>query len=253
MSSNYGYVYGVDVWEGSLNAEPGVLKDNGIEFAVIRLNSMVGGHRVDKQFVRQWVEYDQLIRWPYFVYNPWVSGKANFEFLAKTAPKCHAMSLDIEVRNEGYSPKKYAEEVAAFCKLAAGEWNINIYTGMWFLPYLSAWPAYYEYWWAQYPYTLYPKAGTRITWEKLFEKINSLKLFPVRSPGPCRLRQVTADRYILPGCGNRSIDVNVWNGSLEELRVWATGSGGKVTYTSWEESIDNWARTMGYTGRGPKI
>lgn len=251
MSSNYGYVYGVDVWEGSLDIEEDTLKDAGIEFVIVRLNDMRGGHKVDKNFVRQWVQSDQFIRWPYFVYNPWVNGRANFEFLAKTAPKCGAMSIDIEVRYPGYSPAVYAAQVEDFCRRAAAEWNINLYTGQWFLPYLSYWPAVYEYWWAQYPYALYPSERTKITWEKLIEKIAALKLFPVKSPGPCRLRQVTADRYILPGCQSRPVDINVWNGTVEELRIWANGNVVQVTYNTWEESIDAWARTLGYKGMKP--
>jgi hypothetical protein len=34
---------------------------------------------------------------------------------------------------------------------------------------------------------------------------------------------VTADRYILPGCADRPIDINIWNGTLEELKAWVDG------------------------------
>jgi GH25 family lysozyme M1 (1,4-beta-N-acetylmuramidase) len=252
--TKYEYVYGVDVWEGSLDVDEGILKEAGVEFVIVRLNDMRGGHRVDRNFVRQWVQCDQFIRWPYFVYNPWVNGRTNFEFLAKNAPECGAVSIDIEVRYTGYSPVTYAAQVAAFLKLAGAKWNINIYTGQWFLPYLSTWPANYEYWWAQYPYALYPSTRTRISWPALVDRIAALKLFPVRSPGACRLRQVTADRYVLPGCQDRPVDINVWNGTLEELRAWAGGNpplppldkGGE-----WMAALDAWARSMGYAGPKP--
>jgi hypothetical protein len=53
MSTNYGYVYGVDVWEGSLDVEEPVLKEAGIEFTIVRLNDMQWRHhKVDKNFVR---------------------------------------------------------------------------------------------------------------------------------------------------------------------------------------------------------
>jgi GH25 family lysozyme M1 (1,4-beta-N-acetylmuramidase) len=248
------YVYGVDVWEGSLEIEESTLKDNGVDFIIPRLNNMNGGHKVDSGFSKQWAEAENFIRWPYFVYNPWVNGKANFEFMAKCMPDCGAVSADIEVRYAGYSPVTYANEVAAFLKLAAAEWNVNIYTGGWFLSYLSAWPTDCEYWWAQYPYVLYPERKICVSWELLLGNIEKLQFFPVKSPGPCRLRQVTADRYVLPGCANRPIDINVWNGTLQELKDWVQGKKIKKIYlpiASWAAEIDAWARSMGYAGPRP--
>ena len=252
----YDYIYGVDVWEGSLDIDESILKAAGIDFAVIRLNDMRGGHKVDKNFARQWLEADQFLRWPYFVYNPWVNGKANFEFMARYMPDCGAVSADIEVRYEGYSPVTYAKEVDIFLKLTAAEWNLNIYTGPWFLKYLSKWPSNYEYWWAQYPYSLYPDVKLRSTWSTVMKKIRDIKFFPPSaSPGPCRLRQVTADRYILPGCCDRPIDINVWNGTLQELKDWVGGknsNGSSVPVgEEWAVSIDAWARGMGYAGPRP--
>ena len=262
MEAIYKYVYGVDVWEGSLDVEEGVFKEAGVDFVVVRLNDMRGGHRMDRNFVRQWVQCDGFIRWPYFVYNPWVSGKANFEFLARSAPQTGAISVDIEVRYAGYSPYTYASQVAAFLKLAEREWRVNIYTGGWFLPYLSTWPKEVEYWWAQYPYALYPSTRTRISWAGLMKKIGLLRLFPVKAPGPCRLRQVTADRYILRGCEDRPIDINVWNGTLEELKGWVDGKPAPSVAEpvsaeigpgqgSWADALDAWARSMGYSGPQP--
>jgi hypothetical protein len=77
------------------------LKAADIDFAIIRLNDMRGGHKVDKGFPGSGLESDQFVRWPYFVYNPWVSGKANFEFMAKHMPDCGAVSADIEVTLRG--------------------------------------------------------------------------------------------------------------------------------------------------------
>jgi hypothetical protein len=253
----YKYIYGVDVWEGSLDIEEKMLRAAGIDFAIIRLNDMRGGHKVDKGFAKQWVEAESFLRWPYFVYNPWVNGKANFEFMAKCMPECGAVSADIEVKYPGCSPVTYAKEVASFLKLTAAEWNVNIYTGPWFLPFLSTWPSEYEYWWAQYPYAIYPEDKIRSTWSTVIKKVEGLKLFPPKSPGPCRLRQVTADRYILPGCAGRPIDINVWNGTLGELKEWIDGkkpaASKGIPIPEWAVAIDAWARGKGYDGPCPAI
>ena len=45
--------------------------------------------------------------------------------------------------------------------------------------------------------------------------------------------------------GIMTCDVNRWNGDDAAVDAWFGGG------TTWEQSIDAWARTLGYTGRGP--
>ena len=143
----------VDVWEGQLEVDETILKANGIAGMGIRLNDMTGGHHLDTNFWRQWGQAANFIRFPYFVYNPWVNGAANFAWLAANAPAgIPTIAVDIEVRMSGYSASTYASEVVKFLDLCKARWKVIIYTAQWFLPYLAYWPKA-DYWWAQYPDT----------------------------------------------------------------------------------------------------
>jgi GH25 family lysozyme M1 (1,4-beta-N-acetylmuramidase) len=241
----------VDTWEGHPYLEPLVLKAAGVAGILIRLNDMNGGHYLDTNFAVQWPLAAGFARFPYFVYNPWVSGKENLTWLATHIPQdCSRVAIDIEVRYSEITPAQYATQVASFIAGAKTCWKVVIYTGQWFLSYLESWPKDVEYWWAQYPYSLYPAVKTPITWPELSAKLAAT---PFTSgylcPGPLKLWQCTADRYILPGCGPSPIDINVWPGTLEELQSWVGGA--PVPVVSWQHSIDAWARTKGYTGPEP--
>src|SRR5262245_43799469 len=125
---------GIDTWEGQLNIDETVLKANHIPFMFIRLNDINGGHHKDETFDRQWQEAAAFYRAPYFVYNPWVSGSANFLWLQDHMPAdALALASDVEVRMAGYSPVTYAAEVKKFNAMAKARWNFVVYTGEWFL------------------------------------------------------------------------------------------------------------------------
>jgi len=215
------YTLGIDAWEGSLEINEAEFRKGGVEFAFIRINDMNGGHHKDTGFDKQWAEATDFIRAPYFVYNPWVSGSANYSYLRSILPAgVTTVALDVEVKYVGYSATTYAQEVEKCIHYmrSAGIFPI-IYTAQWFLPYLAYWLNYIEYWWARYPTALYPTATTTLTWDALKTKLASIAWYPAATgvvPGPCALWQCSADRYILPGT-TRTLDINVFNGSAQDM------------------------------------
>ncbi len=246
------FCLGIDLWEGNGDVNEQAFQVGGVKLLLIRLNSITGGHHLDENFATQWAQaYKLFLRVPYFVYNPWAGGLANYQWLAANLPAgVRRVAIDIEVKRDGYSPAIYAAEVAAFIKLckAAGLW-IVIYTGGWFLPILSKWPTDVDYWWARYPYSMYPAANQNITWERLYELIKELSWAPGPTPGPCLLWQCSGDSFKLPGSNNRVIDVNIWRGSLAELAAWVGEEAPKPV--RWEYAMTAWARPLGYTGPDP--
>lgn len=223
----------LDVWEGSLDIEEDTLLDAGVIGLFPRINDISGGHHGDENFLTQWKQTKSFpVRVPYFVYNPWVSGSANFEYLGKIMPKdAGAVMLDIEVKYTGYTATKYAEEVGKFYELCKDDWTSFIYTGGWFYFSLSYWPDV-DYCIARYPYTLYPKKSERWTWEKLKTTLSVTKWYPGLAPNTqngvltsdrVRLWQCSGDRLILPGTKNRPIDIIVFPGNLENLTSWLGG------------------------------
>ncbi len=218
------YVLGIDVWEGALDIDEDVLFDAGVRFIVIRLNNMAGGHHMDKNFWNQWEQAKRFIRWPYFVYNPWVSGEQNFYYLRDHMPPgCNHISLDIEVRYPDYSPSVYAYHVRKFVDMVKQRWTCDIYTGQWFLSYLSSWPADVPYWWARYPRwpeDFYPPQRVNIPWEEIYRRVKATPWDPGPTPGPCRSWQISGDRFVAPGCANRPMDINVFHGTLSDLEIY---------------------------------
>ena len=149
----------LDQWEGNLDINDSLIKSAGVAGVISRINSMSGGHHMDGSFSKAWADsiiFD--VRCPYFVYNPFVDGLANFNWLFPRipvdAPK--RIMIDIEVAMKGYLPSTYGYQVGILiAKLQnAGYWP-TIYSGLWFLSNLSPWPKI-DYWWARYPYSVYP-------------------------------------------------------------------------------------------------
>lgn len=227
------YVLGLDVWEGSLDIDETTLKAGGVEFLIIRLNDMNGYNHPDENFTRQWEQAENFIRWPYYVYSPWYSGKDNFDWMMAHLPAgCNHIAVDVEVRRTNYSPISYYVQVMDFCYRLGSVMGYEIYTGQWFLDVLAAWPNC-NYWWARYPYAYYPASRECWTFEKLHAQIAATAWVPGRTPGPCKLWQISGDRIILPGCANRPVDVNVWNGTLEELKIYAGESLPELNYKTF--------------------
>lgn len=211
----------IDVWEGSLEIDETTLRAEGVEGLLIRLNDINGGHHKDEGFDKQWAEAANFVRVPYFVYNPWADGKGNFTWLKDNLPaSVFTVAVDVEVRKTGYSAKTYAAEVKAFVNLCkSAGFTVIIYTGAWFLTYLSTWPTDVEYWFARYPYSLYPLKAAAISWDQLKELLRVTSWYPGDPkiiPGPCALWQCSGDRFMLPGT-SRVTDINVFNGAVEDF------------------------------------
>jgi GH25 family lysozyme M1 (1,4-beta-N-acetylmuramidase) len=213
----------LDTWEGQGEINEAELLAGGVAGLVIRLNDINGGHHMDKAFQAQWAQAEKFVRWPYFVYNPWVSGIKNYQWLAGNMPaEATAVAADVEVRYAAISSAQYGVELGAFMQLAQSRWKVHIYTGEWFLPLLTPWPRV-DYWWAQYPYGgLYPSQRTRLSWESLKTLLDALRWPPLNAakcPGSVRMWQCSGDHLILPG-NSTAMDVSVFPGTLDELRAW---------------------------------
>lgn len=218
---NYQIVY--DIWEGNPTIDIGILKENSIAGFILRLNSMSGGHHMDEQF---WANYKKLqndfLTMLYFVYNPWVDDKANYTWLKDHFPGDITLKFcaDIEVKYAEYNPDKYADAVEGFIKrVQDGGYDPMAYTGGWFLNCLSRWPKI-DYHWARYPYSIDRNPGK--TFDELRSRIASLKWEPdagTKAPGPVKLWQIS-DKWILPGTPDHAIDVNLFNGTYDELKAW---------------------------------
>lgn len=218
----YTYTLVLDIWEGQLDIDEAALYANGVGGLVIRLNDMSGGHHLDTGFAKQWAEAENFVRWPYFVYDPWMTGLVNYDWLAAHVPKgCPAVAIDVEVRKSGYSAAEYGAQLANFMQLVKQTWKAHIYTGEWFLDVVSPWPSA-DIWWAQYPYLMYPAKRITIGWDELRTRIGKLTWPPVnakKAPGPVRMWQCSGDRLILPG-SSRAMDINVFPGTIVDLRTW---------------------------------
>lgn len=217
------YLLLVDTYEAHSTNEA-VLKANNIAGMIIRMNNMEGGHQLDLTFTKQWKETAAagLLRIPYFVYNPWVDGQANYEWFVKHIPyEAGSVMIDVEVVFPGYSPAKYAAELKKFLQLVAPRWNYMIYTGENFLRLLSQWPANADYWWGQYPFAVYPDEPEHWTWDQVRAKVDSFAgpFNAEKVPGTWKMWQFTGDRLILPG-DDKPIDVNVYPGTLNQLKEW---------------------------------
>ena len=214
----------VDVWEGQLQIDEAVLKANGVAGMAIRLNDMSGGHHMDGNFLTQWAEAKNFVRFPYFVYNPWVDGAANYAWLAANVPsEVKTVAVDIEVAKAGYAASTYAGEVGKFLDLCKTRWKMIIYTAQWFLPNISNWPRI-DYWWAQYPDGPTYFGGVK-TWDELRLRLDRLdKPFNQNSvPGTLKMWQFSGDYLVLPG-NSRNIDVNIFYGTEQDLADYI-GSG----------------------------
>lgn len=218
-------ILGIDTWEGQLEIDEAVLKANGVAFMFIRLNDMNGGHHKDSGFDKQWNEAKNFHRAPYFVYNPWVSGSVNYLWLQANMPaEAKAVAIDIEVTYAGYPNASYAAEVKKFIALVRAKWNYVIYTGEWFLSYLSTWDTTAFYWWAQYPNEFHPTNDLQLTWDELRTRLKNYTMPSNlnKVPGTLLFWQFSGDRLILPG-NAREMDVNVFYGSESALQEFMGG------------------------------
>lgn len=257
----------LDVWEGQPLIPIADLQSGGIDGVIMRINHISGGNHYDALFQQAWQHYAPLLRGIYYVYNPWISGAANFNWLALNAPKdVNFISVDVEVSYpalltvakwisskdfrsaiqrstktrmgvrgaklfpsilgavRGITADQYAVDVETFKQYATLKWKKDVcYSGGGFVNLLSHWPHDIDYWWANYVYALYPSTSVSMTWEQLRAALLTVSWPPSTynlCPGPLRLWQATGDRIKLPGTSNRPADINIFCGSLNDLRVW---------------------------------
>ncbi len=207
----------VDVWEGQLEIDEAVLKAGGVAGIGIRLNDMNGGHHMDTGFEKQWREAAGFVRFPYFVYNPWVSGNQNYLWLEQHMPAgARSVAVDVEVQKNDISTTTYAAEFELFIERCKMRWKVIIYTAEWFLRFLARWPKA-DYWWAQYPSVENFFADVN-TWEGVSKSLDELGL-PFNGqkiPGRLKMWQFSGDCLQLPGT-QRKIDLNLFYGSVKDL------------------------------------
>ena len=216
---------GVDTWEGQLAIDEILLKEEEIEFFIIRLNDMNGGHHMDTGFHQQWEEAKGFVRGLYFVYNPWVNAVQNFQWLRENAPgDTTFVMIDVEVRKDDVTPYQYGAELRKFTDMCVDYYyRTVIYTGEAYLSLVDVWPTNVTYCWAQYPYELYhngegPKymTGLELRGEiDLYEGPFNAEMIP-GGPDNWSIWQCSGDTMILPGT-TRIIDILVFRGSKAEL------------------------------------
>ena len=217
------FLPGFDVWEGSLEYDEAEFVKGGIAYLLPRLNSTLGTLHKDDLFDKHWREATSFMKIPYFVYSPYFSGYDNWNWLRQNLPAgIVTCAVDIEIARDGYSPEEYSRNVQYLLDNMRGVGMIPvIYTGGGYTGLLNPWPAG-RYWWARYPYSMYPAETTHVTWEQLESMIDALAWYPndpTKIPGECRLWQCSGDRLIVPGT-SRTIDVNISNMTAEEFAVY---------------------------------
>lgn len=246
------YVLGIDVWEGdAASIDYAAIKANGVGFVSVRLNDMNGGHHTDTSFAATWpkVTAAGLLRFPYFVYNPWVNSTANYNWLLANMPSdATAVALDVEVRYTGITASQYAADIANLVNLSSKKWKTFIYTGYGYYDMLSSWPTTCDYWIAQYPSGFWYTSQTT-TWATVKTQTTSVVWPPYNAryylPGATKIWQISGDRLkVLPGCPN-VIDINIWNGSLTDMTAWLGTNTAPLP--TRDECIDDMLKKHGYT------
>src|SRR5512146_3347696 len=100
------YLVIADIWEADISIDVPTFISGGVDGLIVRLNDMNGGHHRDKLFDSNWERAKLFpLQAVYFVYNPWVSGGEDFNWLYANLPPDYGarrIFSDIEVRYAGY-------------------------------------------------------------------------------------------------------------------------------------------------------
>lgn len=218
----------VDCWEGNKTLDTKTLLSAGVKGIVVRINDMNGGHHIDSNFAVQWAEAQNYpARTFYFVYNPWVSGQANYDWLFKNAPSDTPgmVMVDHELTWQGSPPAVLAREFETFKNLVKQWKRLTTYTGGFVIPWMTYWPTDVDYWWARYPSSIQkPEIPGHITsdWATVINQMKMLGWNPDPqglSPVPPKMWQCTS-KYILPGTNGTPIDLNIWPDTVANLQAW---------------------------------
>ena len=210
----------VDVCETQADTDAALLKAAGVSGMGIRINRVVDSHQADPAFANLWAAAGAagLVRFPFFFYNPTMDGAANYAWLAANIPaEAKSVAVDIEVIYPNYAVTVYADEVKKFVGLCQARWRTILYTGQWFLKYLSTWPNI-DYWWAQWPTPGSYAAADNLTWADLKSALDHLdRPFNASAvPGRLKMWQFSSDHFSLPG-SSKHLNLNLFYGSAQEL------------------------------------
>ena len=251
----------IDTWLGQGPVDVAAL--DGVSGGIARLNSCNGLLKRDPSFDAAWKSYERLpARGLYFVYHPDMTGFANHAFLEANAPlDCTAFFVDVEIRPLSHDGGFVAAQLAEFVKRFRAIYPdalLCIYTGGWFIPEINYWPRDVDYWYSRYPYALYPDPKQlglvkRVSWDWVRMAIDA---FDASQPagawawmrsgsqgsnafriGPVKLWQAMADRHIVPG-SDHIMDINIFPGSVDELRAWFKMTGTPPVIIPAELTID---------------
>ncbi|MEW6505665.1 MAG: glycoside hydrolase family 25 protein [Chloroflexota bacterium] len=105
---------------------------------------------------------------------------------------------------------------------------VLIYTRTTFVQTYAApmleWLAEWDLWLAQYPY---PRGRLTLDWSTLRREHLPQAFNPALPPRSAtwRMWQFSGDRFVLPGAGGQPLDLNWFNGSLNDLRIWCGLAG----------------------------
>jgi hypothetical protein len=203
------FVLGADTWEGSQDIDENTLYINGIRYLLIRINDTRGSDHKDEGFDAQWIQAKPFARGAYFVVAPWDTRAAQVAWLLQNLPAdCKAVMLDVELTTATTDKHAYAQMVAGMiADLKAHGYKVLLYTGDWFKTSLDIWPTGVDYCWARYPSSVYPALTTHVTWDEIKAKLAQLSWSPGPAPAHVAAWQATADRYVMPGCANRALDL----------------------------------------------
>ena len=217
----------IDFWSGNQNLDHPTIINAGVKGAIPRLNSISGGHHLDSLFIQNWKAAQGYKTYAlYFVYSPFLSGIANYNWLMANLPAGYKgrIFFDVEVSNPGYSPNQYAVELLSCITLVQKTNEVTIYSGAGSYSILSPWPKL-DYWWAQYYTNLYGTMG----WTDFVMKLLPLSISEDSSKycaGSIKMWQVCGDNTFLPGFGGHPVDVSVFFGTEDELVTYFGNSSG---------------------------
>ena len=255
------YKMGVDVWQGSLDIDEAVLKASGVDFIFVRMNNSYGQPLPDANFDNQWAQASGFKRGAYYVVSPNYSSATHAAYILAHKPAdLKVISLDVELA--GGTPATYSlllNQLITLLKQAG--LTVLIYSGGGYRSLVSPWPTDVDYWWAAYPYALYPANTTTLTWDALRAKLAALNWIGEIAPAHVCAWQCSGDRFILPGTANRTMDINlmpladfnrIWPVETHQVFIPAVFNG----YTQFSDAqrlaaIEMYLQPQGF--KGPQV
>jgi hypothetical protein len=211
------YKLGVDVWEGDDDPDWKILYNNGVSFAILRMNNSWGGLGLDRQIHNYPIAVESGLKCGVYAVispNQGISRFSYVTWLKNNIPSgCKVVCLDIEI--EGSTAAVYSSLVTGIATdLKAEGFIVIIYSGSWFWQYLNPWPTMFDQWWARYLSFLQPHPPIHITWDQLRVKLATLDgYYPLGSyearPGHVAIWQCSSANILPGGPVNFPIDINL--------------------------------------------